>query len=63
MQLHFDRVPAATELRDTIQAHISDADYFNDVHGSAAYKRQLVEVYVRRALLSVWGGEAKGDET
>jgi len=48
MQLHFDRVPAATELRDTIQAHISDADYFNDVHGSAAYKRHLTYYYAEQ---------------
>jgi len=35
----------------------AEAPVVADQHGSAAYKRQLVEVYVRRALLKVAGGE------
>jgi len=50
-------------LRQAARAAAAEAPVVADQHGSAAYKRQLVEVYVRRALLSVWGGEAKGDET
>lgn len=41
VQLHFLTGPSATDLRDAIHAAIQDADYFNDVHGSAAYKRHL----------------------
>jgi CO/xanthine dehydrogenase FAD-binding subunit len=41
IQLRFDRPPSATELRRTIDQHIPDDGYFNDVHGSAGYKRHL----------------------
>jgi carbon-monoxide dehydrogenase medium subunit len=49
-------------LRQTARAAAAEAPVVADQHGSAAYKRQLVEVYVRRALLKIWGGEAKGSE-
>ena len=35
-QLRFDRVPDARTLREAIFATIPEADYFDDVHGSAA---------------------------
>ena len=41
VQLHFDRLPDERELRETLDAVIPDAAYFEDVHGSAAYKRHL----------------------
>ena len=41
VQLRFDRVPTARTLRDALDAAIPDEDYFEDVHGSAAYKRHL----------------------
>jgi len=31
-----------------IEAQISDADYFDDVHGSAAYKRHLTYYYAEQ---------------
>lgn len=40
-QLRFDRVPDARELRDAILVAIPETDYFEDVHGSARYKRHL----------------------
>jgi carbon-monoxide dehydrogenase medium subunit len=49
-------------LRQTARPAAAEAPVVADQHGSAAYKRQLVEVYVRRALLKIWGGEAKGSE-
>jgi CO/xanthine dehydrogenase FAD-binding subunit len=47
-QLHFDRVPTGTQLRHAIDAHILDSDYFDDVHGSAAYKRHLTYFYAEQ---------------
>lgn len=41
VRLYFDGVPAAAELRAAIDAQIPDDGYFEDVHGSAAYKRHL----------------------
>jgi CO/xanthine dehydrogenase FAD-binding subunit len=41
MQLRFARPPSATQLRQAIDARIPADGYFDDVHGSAAYKRHL----------------------
>ncbi len=41
IQLRFERVPSAIELQRAIDARIPADGYFNDVHGSAAYKRHL----------------------
>jgi CO/xanthine dehydrogenase FAD-binding subunit len=41
IQLSFAQVPDATGLRRAIDAHIPADGYFNDVHGSADYKRHL----------------------
>src|SRR5712692_5569947 len=41
IQLRFEHAPSATELRRAIDAHIPADGYFNDVHGSADYKRHL----------------------
>ncbi len=41
VQIHFDRLPDERRLRETLDAIIPDAAYFDDVHGSAAYKRHL----------------------
>jgi len=48
MQIRFDRLPTAADLRHAIEAQISDADYFGDVHGSAAYKRHLTYYYAEQ---------------
>jgi CO/xanthine dehydrogenase FAD-binding subunit len=45
MQLRFDRLPSAGALRDAIGSTIRDADWFDDVHGSAPYKRHLTYYY------------------
>jgi CO/xanthine dehydrogenase FAD-binding subunit len=58
MQLHFDRVPSATKLRHSIDAHILDADYFDDVHGSAAYKRHLTYYYAEQIRAELQHGAA-----
>jgi len=41
IQLRFQRMPSATALRRAIDERIPADGYFNDVHGSADYKRHL----------------------
>ena len=41
VQLRFARPPSAEELRHAIDARIQADGYFDDVHGSAPYKRHL----------------------
>ncbi|HVC59910.1 MAG TPA: xanthine dehydrogenase family protein subunit M [Acetobacteraceae bacterium] len=45
-------------LREAGREAAAEAPVVADQHGSAAYKRVLVEVYVRRALHQAWGGAA-----
>lgn len=48
IQLRFDRLPSAGALRRAIDAAIQDADWFDDVHGSAPYKRHLTYYYAEQ---------------
>lgn len=48
MQLHFDRLPSADALRHAIGAAIPDEAWFDDVHGSAPYKRHLTYYYAEQ---------------
>lgn len=48
MQLSFDRLPSAGALRRAIDANVAEADWFDDVHGSAAYKRHLTYYYAEQ---------------
>ena len=41
VQLRFDRLPPADELRRALDSAIPDTLYFDDVHGSPAYRRHL----------------------
>jgi len=41
VQLAFERLPSAEELRHALDAGIPAALYFDDVHGSPAYRRHL----------------------
>jgi CO/xanthine dehydrogenase FAD-binding subunit len=47
-QLCFDRIPDAQTLREAIFLAIPDADYFEDVHGSALYKRHLTYYFAEQ---------------
>jgi CO/xanthine dehydrogenase FAD-binding subunit len=58
MQLRFDRVPTAVKLRHAVDAHIAEADYFDDVHGSAAYKRHLTYYYAEQIRAELQRGAA-----
>jgi CO/xanthine dehydrogenase FAD-binding subunit len=48
IQLCFARAPSATALRQAIDAHIPAAAYFDDVHGSAPYKRHLTYYFAEQ---------------
>lgn len=41
VQLRFERTPTAAELRRRIDANLPADGYFEDVHGTAAYKRHV----------------------
>ena len=47
VQLKFDRMPSAEALRREIEATIKD-NWFDDVHGSAPYKRRLTYYYAEQ---------------
>ena len=45
VQIRFDRMPSAAELRHAIDAAVAAEIWFDDVHGSAPYKRHLTYYY------------------
>jgi CO/xanthine dehydrogenase FAD-binding subunit len=48
IQLRFKSAPSAMELRHALDEHIPADGYFNDVHGSAAYKRHLTYYFAEQ---------------
>ena len=48
IQLRFEQMPAAAELRRAIDARIPSDEYFNDVHGSADYKHHLTYYFAEQ---------------
>lgn len=48
VQLHFDRLPEAAALQHAIGAAIPESLWFDDVHGSAPYKRHLTYYYAEQ---------------
>ena len=48
IQLSFDRLPSAAALRKAITSTVGDSDWFDDVHGSAPYKRHLTYYYAEQ---------------
>jgi CO/xanthine dehydrogenase FAD-binding subunit len=48
VQLRFDKMPSASELRLAIDRKLSPDSYFTDVHGSAPYKRHLTHYYAEQ---------------
>jgi CO/xanthine dehydrogenase FAD-binding subunit len=48
IQLRFAQAPSAAELRRAIDEHISADGYFDDVHGSADYKRHLTPYFAEQ---------------
>jgi CO/xanthine dehydrogenase FAD-binding subunit len=41
VHLRFEKTPSAAELRQAIEERLPPDAWFNDVHGSAAYKRHV----------------------
>ena len=48
VQLRFDGLPSAPELRRALDAAIPDSLYFDDVHGSPAYRRHLTRYFAEQ---------------
>jgi CO/xanthine dehydrogenase FAD-binding subunit len=48
VQLRFPAMPSAAQLREAIAMQISDDRWFNDVHGSAAFKRHLTGYFAEQ---------------
>ena len=48
IRLAFDGMPAASQLRDAIDAAIPDSLYLDDVHGSPAHRRHLTYHYAEQ---------------
>ncbi len=48
VQLAFEHPPSAEELRHALDAGIPDALYFDDVHGSPAYRRHLTYYFAEQ---------------
>ena len=60
VQIKFDRAPSAAELRHAIDEAVPADGYFDDVHGSPAYRRRLTYYYAEqiRAELEKHGAAA-----
>jgi CO/xanthine dehydrogenase FAD-binding subunit len=48
VQIKFDRAPSAAELRHAIDEAVPADGYFDDVHGSPAYRRRLTYYYAEQ---------------
>ena len=59
VQLYFNRMPTAVALHQAIEEGISAADYFDDVHGSAPYKRHLTYYYAEQIRGELQRGAAR----
>jgi CO/xanthine dehydrogenase FAD-binding subunit len=55
-QLRFDHVPDAQTLREAIFSAIPEVDYFDDVHGSALYKRHLTYYFAEQIRAELLNG-------
>jgi CO/xanthine dehydrogenase FAD-binding subunit len=57
VQLRFAQPPSAEELRQAIDAQIPADGYFDDVHGSAPYKRHLTHHFAEQIRLELAFGD------
>jgi CO/xanthine dehydrogenase FAD-binding subunit len=53
IQLRFERAPSGAELRDAIDAQVTEATYLDDVHGAPAYRRRLTYYYAEQIRLEL----------
>ncbi len=58
IRIEFPRVPAADQLQVLLREAIPDALYFDDVHGTPAYRKHMTFYFAEeiRSELSVGGG-------
>jgi CO/xanthine dehydrogenase FAD-binding subunit len=57
VQIAFATIPSADDLRAAIEARIAPDGYFDDVHGSAPYKRHLTPYYAEEIRAELARGE------
>jgi carbon-monoxide dehydrogenase medium subunit len=50
-----------TLLRRAADEAVGEAEFVADVRGSVPYKRELMRVYVRRALQAAWAETGRSD--
>lgn len=48
VRLHFDALPTAAALRRALDERLGPRDYFDDVHGSAPYKRHITYYFAEQ---------------
>ena len=58
VQIKFDRAPSAAELRHAIDEAVPADGYFDDVHGSPAYRRRLTYYYAEQIRAELEKGAA-----
>ena len=58
VQIEFDRAPSAAELRHAIDEAVPADGYFDDVHGSPAYRRRLTYYYAEQIRAELEKGAA-----
>ena len=58
VQITFDRAPSAAELRHAIDEAVPADGYFDDVHGSPAYRRRLTYYYAEQIRAELEKGAA-----
>jgi CO/xanthine dehydrogenase FAD-binding subunit len=59
IQLRFKKAPSAAELRRVLDERIPADGYFDDVHGSAAYKRHLTYYFCEQIRAELAQAEAR----
>jgi CO/xanthine dehydrogenase FAD-binding subunit len=59
IQLRFKKAPSAVELRRVLDERIPADGYFDDVHGSAAYKRHLTYYFCEQIRAKLAQAEAR----
>jgi len=59
VQLGFEGLPSAEELRDAIEGKLPPEGYFDDVHGSAPYKQHLTHYFAEQIRVELVQGAGR----
>jgi hypothetical protein len=57
VRIEFPRVPAADQLRSKLREMIPDALYFDDVHGTPAYRKHMTVYFAEEILSELSAGD------